>query len=40
MLFPLERGTPMSQRNLDRQLKATCLQAQIRLRDTGTRPKK
>jgi len=34
LLFPSERGTPMSERNLDRQFKAACLKAEIRLRDT------
>lgn len=40
LLFPSERGTPMSERNLDRHFKAACVAAQIRLRDTGKRTKK
>jgi integrase len=40
LLFPSERGTPMSERNLDRQFKAACVKAQIRLRDTGKKTKK
>jgi integrase len=40
LLFPSERGTPMSERNLDRHFKAACVKAQIRLRDTGKRTKK
>ncbi len=40
LLFPSERGTPMSERNLDRHFKAACVSAQIRLRDTGKRTKK
>ena len=40
LLFPSERGTPMSERNLDRQFKTACVKAQIRLRDTGKRTKK
>jgi integrase len=35
LLFPSERGTPMSERNLDRHFKASCVKVQIRLRDTG-----
>ena len=35
-----EHGTPMSERNLDRQFKTACVKAQIRLRDTGKRTKK
>ena len=35
LLFPSERGTPMSERNLDRHFKASCVKAQIRLRDTN-----
>jgi integrase len=40
LLFPSERGTPMSELNLDRHFKAACVKAQIRLRDTGRRTKK
>jgi len=40
LLFPSERGTPMSERNLDRHFKEACLKAAIRLRDTGKRTKK
>lgn len=36
LLFPSEKGTPMSERNLDRQFKVACVKAQVRLRDTGT----
>jgi|SRR4051812_19530362 integrase len=35
LIFPSERGTPMSERNLDRHFKAACVKAKIRLRDTG-----
>jgi integrase len=40
LLFPSERGTPMSERNLDRQFKTACVKSQIRLRDTGKRTTK
>jgi site-specific recombinase XerD len=40
LLFPSEHGTPMSERNLDRQFKTACVKASIRLRDTGKRTKK
>lgn len=33
LLFPSERGTPMSQRNLDRHFKAACVRGKIRLRE-------
>jgi integrase len=39
LLFPSERGTPMSERNLDRHFKASCVKAKIRLRDTGKKTK-
>lgn len=39
LLFPSERGTPMSERNLDRHFKAACVKATIRLRDTGKKTK-
>ena len=39
LLFPSERGTPMSERNLDRHFKASCVRAKIRLRDTGKKTK-
>lgn len=35
LLFPSERGTPMSERNLDRHFKSACVKAQIRLRLVG-----
>jgi len=35
LLFPSERDTPMSERNLDRHFKGACVRAKIRLRDTG-----
>lgn len=37
LLFPSERGTPMSERNLDRHFKAACVKAKIRLRDMKKR---
>lgn len=40
LLFPSERGTPMSERNLDRHFKNACVKAKVRLRDTGKRTKK
>ncbi len=40
LLFSSERGTPISERNLDRHFKAACVQAQIRRRDTGKQNKK
>ena len=40
LLFPSERGTPVSERNLDRQFKTACVKAQIRLCDTGKCTKK
>jgi integrase len=36
LLFSSERGTPMSQHNLDRQFKAACVTAQIRPRTVST----
>jgi integrase len=40
LLFPSERGTPMSERNFERQFDGRCVQARVRLRDTGKRTKK
>lgn len=40
LLFPSERGTPMSERNLDRHFKAACIRGKIRLADTGKRTRK
>lgn len=40
LLFPSERGTPMSERNLDRHFKGACARAQVRVRDTGKKTKK
>jgi integrase len=36
LLFPSERGTPMSQRNLDRHFKSACVIAQLRPRTIST----
>lgn len=34
LLFPSERGTPMSERNLDRHFKSACVKAKVRLETT------
>lgn len=40
LLFASERGTPMSERNLDRHFKAACVSAGIRTRKTGKETKR
>ena len=40
LLFPSERGTPMSESNFNRHLDGRCVAAQIRLRTTGKRTKR
>jgi integrase len=40
LLFASEKGTPMSERNLDRHFKSACVAAGVRLRKTGKKTKK
>jgi integrase len=40
LLFASENGTPMSERNLDRQFKGACVRAGIQLRKTGKKTKR
>jgi integrase len=40
LLFASEKGTPMSERNLDRHFKTVCVAAGIQLRKTGKKTKK